>query len=156
MSHIIWNRIDPDTMTAVSDSFDYRKHQQTALELEREFGLEAVESATVKDRGTERPDRRAEDWETFRAQGTGIDPHELKATVTALWQEADSGLAFNAALEDAGLILAKGDRRDFCIVDAAGDEHSLARRISGARAAEIRQSRTQRHLERGQGTYRRR
>ena len=39
---------------------------------------------------------------------------------------------------DAGYILARGDRRDFCIVDPAGDEHSLGKRLVGARAADVR------------------
>ena len=74
----------------------------------------------------------------FRAQDTGLDPRAITAEVTELWQSADSGRAFAAALEERGYILAKGDRRDFCIIDQAGDEHSLARRISGARAADVR------------------
>jgi hypothetical protein len=74
----------------------------------------------------------------FRAQDTGLDPRVITAEVTELWQSADSGRAFAAALEQRGYILAKGDRRDFVIIDQAGDAHSLTRRIAGARAAAVR------------------
>jgi hypothetical protein len=136
--HIVWCRIDPDTMTAVSDSFTARDHERTSRELEQAFGLEPVESVLTRDREKERPERRAKNWETFRGHDSGIDPGEVKEEVTALWNAADSGSAFAAALADHGYILCKGDRRDFCIVDPAGNEHSLARRIEGARAAAIR------------------
>jgi hypothetical protein len=40
----------------------------------------------------------------------------------------------------AGIYLVcKGDRRDFCIIDPGGKEHSLAKRIDGAKAAEVRE-----------------
>jgi Relaxase/Mobilisation nuclease domain len=137
--HVIWLRIDPDTMTAVSDSHNYRRHELAAREIEQAFGLAPVESALTRDKGTEaRGERGPENWETFRGFESGIDPRLVKAEITALWQSADSGLAFKAALEEQGYILAKGDRRDFCVIDRTGDEHSLARRISGAKAAEIR------------------
>ncbi len=70
---------------------------------------------------------------------TGLKPQQVKAEVTALWQEADSGAAFRAALAEKGYILCRGDRRDFVVVDPAGDEHSLARRIAGAKASEVRE-----------------
>jgi hypothetical protein len=136
--HIVWSRIDADSMTAISDSLSYPKHERAAREMEQAFGHEPVESVLVKDRGTERPERNAQDWESFRGQESRLDPKAIKAEVTELWHAADSGTAFAAALHEHGYILARGDRRDFCIVDQAGDEHSLARRISGAKAAEIR------------------
>jgi hypothetical protein len=136
--HIVWSRIDPDTMKAVSDSFTARDHERTSRELEEAFGLEPVESVLTRDREKERPERRAKNWETFRGHRSGLDPEEIKAEITALWNAADSGSAFAAALADHGYVLCKGDRRDFCIVDPAGNEHSLARRIEGVRAAAVR------------------
>ncbi len=136
--HVIWSRIDADTMTAVSDSFTARKHELTSRELEEAFGLEHVDSVLVPDRETERPERRPKNWETFRGYGSSLSPAEVTEEVTALWNSADSGSAFAAALSDHGYILCKGDRRDFCIVDPAGNEHSLARRIKGMDTAQIR------------------
>jgi hypothetical protein len=136
--HVIWSRIDVNTMTAVSDSFTARQHELTSRELEQAFGLEPVESVLIADRDHERPDRRPKNWETFRGHSSGITPAEVTEEVTALWNSADSGSAFAAALADKGYILCKGDRRDFCIIDPAGNEHSLARRIKGMDTAQIR------------------
>ncbi len=130
--HVVWSRIDPETMTAVSDSFNYLIHTQTARELEQTFNLPPVQLPDPPERD------RFKNWETFRAQDSGIDPKAMKAEITALWQQSDGGRAFQAALDEAGYLLAKGDRRDFVLVDPEGDIHSLARRISGAKAADIR------------------
>ena len=46
--HVVWLRIDMDSQTAISDSMSYRKHQQASREIEREFGLEPVESVLLK------------------------------------------------------------------------------------------------------------
>jgi hypothetical protein len=136
--HVVWSRIDADSMTAISDSLTYRKHEVAAREIEQACGHEPVPSVLVKGREIARPTRNPQDWESFRGQESKRDPKAVKAEVTALWRAADSGTAFAAALEEQGYILTRGDRRDFCIVDPAGDEHSLARRIDGAKAAEIR------------------
>jgi hypothetical protein len=62
----------------------------------------------------------------------------MKEQVTALKQASDSAEAFKAALEEHGYVLAKGDRRDFVIIDSAGQVHSLGRQIDGVKAAELR------------------
>ena len=136
--HVVWSRIDADSMTAISDSLTYQKHERAARELEQLFGHDTLDSVLVKDREKERPERNPQDWESFRGQESKRDPKSVKAEVTALWQVADSGPAFAAALREHGYILARGDRREFCIIDPAGDEHSLARRIGGVKAADIR------------------
>lgn len=137
--HVVWQRVDVDTMTARSDSLTYAKHERAAREIELDCGLDPVPSVLVKDRGGERPQRRARDFEGFRGSQTGLTPDEVRTQVTELWRESDTGSAFKAALEAKGYILCRGDRRDFCIIDPAGDDHSLARRISGSKAAEIRE-----------------
>lgn len=58
--------------------------------------------------------------------------------MTELWRAADNGKAFIAAAEERGYKIAKGDRRDFVVVDHAGDVHSLARRLDGVRVADLR------------------
>jgi hypothetical protein len=55
-----------------------------------------------------------------------------------LWQRADNGQSFKAALESQGYVLARGDRRDFVVIDRGGDDHSLARRL-GVKAAKLRE-----------------
>jgi len=55
-----------------------------------------------------------------------------------MWRDSDNGKAFRTALAQRGYVLCRGDRRDFVLVDAAGHEHSLARRLDGVKAVEIR------------------
>src|ERR1700722_14242298 len=43
--HIVWSRIDLDRMAAISDSHNYRKHEEVGRALEREFGHERVQGA---------------------------------------------------------------------------------------------------------------
>ena len=136
--HIVWSRIDADSMKAISDSLTYAKHELAARAVEATFGHAPVPSVLVKDRETLRPERNLRDWESLRAGDSGIDPKAIKAELTELWRSADSGSAFAHALAERGYILVRGDRRDFCIIDAAGDDHSLARRLSGVKAAEVR------------------
>lgn len=64
--HAVWSRIDTDTGRVISDSLTYSKHEAAAREIEKECGLQPVESVLVKDRGTPRPERRPKDYEGFR------------------------------------------------------------------------------------------
>jgi hypothetical protein len=136
--HVVWSRIDLENNRAIPDSHNYRKHEEVARELEREFGHARVQGAHVEREGKERPARTPSREEMQQAGRTGLDPKAIKAEVTALWEKADSGKAFANALEASGYALARGDKRDFILVDQAGETHSLARRIDGAKAAEIR------------------
>jgi len=57
--------------------------------------------------------------------------------ITALYRASTTGKEFAAALNERGYRLIKADRRDLCIVDAAGHVHSIARRIEGVKASEL-------------------
>ena len=133
--HIVWSRVDLDTMTVTPASGNYLAHDKTRLELEREFSHEPTAPTPQP---SHRKSREFADWENFRAAESGINPAEMKAEITALWQQSDGGRAFQAATFEKGYLLAKGDRRDFVLIDPEGDVHSLARRIDGAKAADIR------------------
>ena len=139
--HIIWSRVDLETMKAIPDSHDYQKHQATARELEIDLGLERGQSVLTPaaERDSPRPARTPENWAMMRGKETGIDPRDIKAELSELWQQTDSGKAFTAALEERGYSLAQGNRRDFCVIDHAGTVHSLARRLDGVKAADVRE-----------------
>jgi len=137
--HVVFLRIDTDRMVAIPDSHNYRKHEIVARDLEREFGHQHVQGAHIGRDDGQRPHRTPGHDEMQQAERTGMSPQEATQRVTGLWNQADSGKAFAAAIAADGWVLAKGDRRDFVLVDGAGETHSLARRIDGVRAAEIRQ-----------------
>lgn len=136
--HCVWSRIDAARMCAIPDSHNYRAHEETARALEQAFGHASVRGAFTDRESEPRPERTPRTWELQRAARTGVDLEALSARVTALWRQADTGVAFAAALREAGLVLARGERRQFVLVGADGTVHSLARRIAGVRVAELR------------------
>ena len=137
--HIVWSRIDLDRMAAVSDSHNYRKHEEVARDLEREFGHERVQGAHVERDGKARPERTPSHAEMLQSDRTGLSAQQVKEKVTELWRATDNGQSFAVALWDAGFVLARGDRRDFVMIDPSGGTHSLARRIEGAMVKDIRE-----------------
>ena len=136
--HVVWNRIDLETMRAVRDSHNYRKHEEVSRQLEREFGHDRVQGAHIERAGQDRPERTMPKWQMQQGERLALDPRQVKVQIMELWQGSDSGRSFVAALNDHGFALAKGDRRDFVVVDQAGGVHSLGR-CTGAKAAEVRQ-----------------
>ena len=137
--HIVWSRIDLERMAAVSDSHNYRKHEEVARDLEREFGHERVQGAHVERDGKARPERTPSHAEMLQADRTGLSAKQVKEQITALWRSTDTGQSFALALWDHGFVLARGDRRDFVVIDPSGGTHSLARRIEGAKVKDIRE-----------------
>jgi len=140
--HVVWSRTDIDTMTLCPDGNNYLAHERASQALELEFGHEQVPGKHAKRDREKQPEfPRAElnqaEWQ--QAERSGLDARQRKEQITALHAAADNAQAFKAALEEAGYILAKGDRRDFVIVDQMGDIHSLGRQIRGVKAAELRE-----------------
>ena len=139
--HVVWARTDIDAMTLRSDSQNYLAHERASQRLELEFGHEQVPGKHAKrdrEKQPEFPRAEANQAEWQQGERTGIDLTARKDQITALRQASDSGQAFKTALEENGYILAKGDRRDFVIVDQAGSIHSLGRQIRDMKAAELR------------------
>lgn len=137
--HVVWSRIDLEHMRAIPDSHNYRKHEEVARELEREFGHKRVQGAHAEREGVERPERTPSHAEMQQAERTGLTPQQAREQITAIRQSTDSGKAFAAALEQEGWTIARGDRRDFVVIDPYGETHSLARRIEGMKAKDVRQ-----------------
>jgi hypothetical protein len=137
--HVVWSRIDLDSMRVISDSHNYRAHELVARELEREFGHARVQGAHVERDGQARPERTPSHKEHRQGERTGISPQQAKELMTELWRATDNWQAFQAALEEKGWLLARGDRRVFVAVDPQGGTHSLSRRIEGAKAKDVRE-----------------
>ncbi|MGH9440931.1 MAG: relaxase/mobilization nuclease domain-containing protein [Thermoanaerobaculia bacterium] len=140
--HVVWARTDIDEMILRSDSQNYQAHERASQQLEQEFGHEHVPGKHAKrdrEKQPEFPRAEADHAEWQQGERTGIDPAARKEQITALKQASDNARAFKAALEEQGYILAKGDRRDFVIVDQTGTIHSLGRQIHGVKPAELRE-----------------
>lgn len=131
--HVAWSRIDQDTLTAKPLPFFKTRLKQISRELEIHFGLEPV---TNERKGhIKYAPTRAEDEQARRL---GLDIHEVRDTIRACYERSDCGKSFQAALKDEGFILARGEQRDYVVVDQAGGIHALGKRILGESAAKIR------------------
>lgn len=135
--HVVWNRIDLETMRTVSDSHNYRKHELVARDLEREFGHERVQGVHIERGDRPRPERTPPKWAMQQGERLKLDARQVEDQVRQLWTASDTGRSFAAALTDQGFALAKGDRRDFIIVDQAAGVHSLGR-CTATKAADVR------------------
>jgi|HubBroStandDraft_5_1064220.scaffolds.fasta_scaffold07285_3 hypothetical protein len=132
--HVIWNRVDIETMKVADMGGNYRIHTDTARALEAKFNLRPTPTPSPGERT-----HRDELWEERAAERSGIDIKAMREEVTKIWNSTSTGAEFKSAIEKHGYILARGDRRDFCLVDRAGDAHSLARRLDGPKTADVRE-----------------
>jgi len=133
--HVAWNRIDLDTMKAIDPGLFALKMRDEARKLEVEFGLRQLSNEPRRDRLTKAP--KQGEFEQARRLDTDLDA--IRNGIRQAWNASDNGPSLAAALEQQGMILARGDRRDFVVIDAAGGEHALGKRVCGVTAGEVRQ-----------------
>lgn len=132
--HVAWSRIDLETMTAIDPGLYKNKMKELCREVEKEFGLTLV----ANERGADDKTKSAGRGEFEQSRRLGTNLKDIRTTIHECWQSADNGRAFAAALDQHGLILARGDKRDFVVIDRDGGDHALSKRITGATAAETR------------------
>ena len=137
--HVVWLRINVREMKAIHLSHDKQKLRRCARELAAEFGLE-LPANLANDRGIARFDDPPQPSRAEKAMeaASGLSREERRRDITDCYRRADSASAFVNALEAAGYLLARGDRRAYVVVDIAGDVHSLARQIDGAKTKDVK------------------
>lgn len=129
--HVVWCRTDLDSMKIISDSYNYVAHERASKRMELEFGHEFVAGKHAKRDRERQPEfpRQDHDYaEAQMAQRSKMTPDERKEQMTALRTAAANGQELKKALEDAGYILARGDR-GYLVVDHAGVHSVLSRNI---------------------------
>lgn len=136
--HIVWSRIALAKGAAIRADHNYRKHEEVARELERAFGFVPVPGAHVERGGRERPVRTPATRDLQQGVRTGICTFKARELINQLWRGSKTGREFAEVVHRAGWTLCRGDRRDFVLLDHMGGVHSLARRVGGAKAADIR------------------
>ena len=132
--HIAWSRVDLEHERAIDPGLYKLKLKDISRQLEKEFGLTRVRNERDPEQKTLAPGRN--EFEQSRRLGT--DLKAIRETIRACWERSDTGRGFEAALAEQGYILARGDKRDFVVIDPAGGDHALGKRITGASAAETR------------------
>ena len=132
--HIAWNRIDTVQELAIDPGLYKNKLKEVCRELEREMGLQRVRNE--KDPAQLTKTALRNEFEESRRLKT--DLKKIREGIRSAWEASDSGPSFVAALEDKNYLLARGDRRDFVVVDELGGQHALGKRITGATAPQTR------------------
>lgn len=134
--HCGWYRVDLESMRAIDPGL-YKNHlMQLARTLEREFGLREVSS----ERQPHDKARAADRDEYEEAKRLGTDVRAIRTQILDCLEKSDGGKSFKAALEERGFILANGDRRDcFVVIDPAGGQHALNKKLTGMKLAALRE-----------------
>ena len=135
--HVVFSRIDPETMKATHLSHDYRRVVRLARELEQELGLEPVQSRREEQRELQRP---AHDWEAELGRRAHVSPQEHRDILADCYRVSDNGKAFQSALSECGFTLCAGDSRGFLAVEIeSGALYAIDKRLTGDSAAKIRE-----------------
>jgi hypothetical protein len=123
-AHVVWSRIDTESMRALNLPHYKTKLRDVSRELYLEHGWDMPRG--LQDRRLSDPlNFTREEWQ--QAKRGGVDPREIKAAFQQCWALSDSGSSFQSALKERGFWLAQGDRRGFVAVDYRGEVYSLSR-----------------------------
>ncbi len=132
--HVVCNLVHPEHGKTASPSYDYLTASRWAENLEKEEGQIRCEQRVINNEKR----RRLE----FQSESTLVKHREKRLentlVIQELYKQSDTGKAFQAALQDAGYTLAKGDRRGFVLVNEQGKITSLSRQLKGQRARDIK------------------
>lgn len=134
--HVVASRIDPTTLKAVHLSHNYRKQELVSRELEVLYGLPVVPGPITSAPGQRPPRSRRNRKEEQQAKRTTTPLATVDTDLAWAWATSETGVEFLMQLEFRGYQLAKGDRRDWVVIDPAGGVHSPTRRL-GIKAAEL-------------------
>lgn len=124
--HAVWSRIDAEAMKAVPLPHSKLKLQDVARELYREHGW-TMPRGLVNSKERDPRNFTLAEWQ--QARRMGLHGRDLKAMMQECWAASDSKAAFEHALEESGILLAKGDRRGHVAVTHDGQVLSIARYV---------------------------
>jgi hypothetical protein len=141
--HVVWSRVDMrhEKTKAVLIAYDRLNLRTVAREFARDHGLELPEGMKPgKSKGSRRQRfNEANLGDRQQQERTGITLQERMADIAACWKDTANGDAFVHAMQVKGYYLARGDKRDYVVLDLHGEVHSLSRQLKGvARSKEMR------------------
>ncbi|WP_299671815.1 relaxase [uncultured Roseobacter sp.] len=123
-AHAVWCRIDTDEMKAVHMAHDHRKLNDVSRELYLKHDW-TMPKGLVKSQWKDPANYSLAEWQ--QAKRAERDPKETKTLFQDAWAVSDSKAAFQAALRERGLILARGDRRGYVALDHQGEVYAIAK-----------------------------
>lgn len=134
-AHVVWSRINADTMTAINLPHFKKRLNALSHEFFLENGWTLPEG--YRTNGWKNPlNFSLAEWQ--QAKRIGLDPREIKQIFREAWERSDNLPSLRHALEQHGYFLAQGDRRGFVAVDIHGEVYALAR-WTGLKTKEVNQ-----------------
>lgn len=134
-AHVVWSRIDEETMKAVNLPHFKNKLRSLSKELFLEHGWDLPEGHRID--GWKNP-LNFTLGEFQQAKEAGLDPRELKQLFRSAYDRSDGLSGFRHALEEHGYYLARGDRRGIVALSLQGEVFAVGR-WAGVRARDITQ-----------------
>lgn len=132
-AHCVWSRIDPETMTARQMSFFKAKLTNLSRELYLQHGWQ-MPHGLISSGERNATNFTLAEWQ--QAKRLQQDPRWIKQIVGDCWARSDNKATFERGLSEHALVLSRGDRRGFVVVDHAGEVHSLSRCL-GVKAKDL-------------------
>jgi hypothetical protein len=123
-AHVVWSRIDTESMTAVNLPYFKLKLRDISKELYRENDWK-MPRGLVDSQARDPANFSREEWQ--QAKRAGQDTRALKTMFQECWAISDSRAAFAQALEERGFYLAQGDRRGYVALDYKGEVYAISR-----------------------------
>ena len=134
-AHVVWSRVDVESMTAIQLSFSKLKLKDVSRELYLENGWQLPAGyANSKERSP--LNYTLAQWQ--QAQRAKKDPKAIKEAFSECWSMSDGQKSIAAALKLRGYLLAKGDRRGAVALDEMGEVYSVAK-WSGVKSKAVRE-----------------
>lgn len=128
--HVVWSRLmySEHTQRMVAIRMSHFKHK--LMEISRfQFLKHGWKLPEGMKRAADRSPWHLSREEHRQAVRLSEDPKALKALFKGAWEQSDTLQTFAAALQERGMLLARGDRRGFVALDMAGGIYSLTRWI---------------------------
>ena len=107
-AHVVWSRIDTEEMKAVNLPHFKNKLRDISKELYLENDWH-MPKGYIDSEARDPRNFTLEEWQ--QAKRMGHHARDLKAMMQECWAASDSKAAFEHALGERGILLAKGDRR---------------------------------------------
>ncbi len=133
-AHVVWSRINVETMTAINLPHYKTKLRDMARGLFLDYGWNLPDGLATY--GNKNPlNFTLSEWQQAKRQK--LDPREIKQAFLKAWENSDSLSGYRNALEERGYFLARGDRRGFVALDFDGNTYAVAK-WSGVKAKDVK------------------
>lgn len=133
--HVAWSLIDTQKMKAIKLDYSKRRMMDISRSLFLEHGWE-MPAGMIDQRNRDPKNFSLAQWQ--HAKRIGKDPRQIKQDLQDSWALSDDRASFEAALEERGYTLAKGDRAAFIALDQKCEMFALGKKWLGVSVKDMR------------------